>query len=185
MALSDVLDIAHKLASQQISEKNPDLKDADKVAEEVGVGAVIFNDLKNERNLAIDFDMNKIVQFEGDTGPYVQYTNARANSILRKSNYSLSGFNEDFKFYDQQAWPIIVRLSQYGQAVKRAWEMREPSIIAKYLLNLSRDFNSFYGNTVILVDGPELPSRLALVKATSTILKRGLELLGVKAPSQM
>ncbi|WP_439424744.1 arginine--tRNA ligase [Oenococcus alcoholitolerans] len=185
VALSDVLDIAHKLASQQISEKNPDLKDADKVAEEVGVGAVIFNDLKNERNLAIDFDMNKIVQFEGDTGPYVQYTNARANSILRKSNYSLSGFNEDFKFYDQQAWPIIVRLSQYGQAVKRAWEMREPSIIAKYLLNLSRDFNSFYGNTVILVDGPELPSRLALVKATSTILKRGLELLGVKAPSQM
>lgn len=182
--LVDVLDTARQLAAKQISEKNPGLKDADHVAEEVGAGAVVFNDLQKDRNLSIDFSLEDIVQFEGDTGPYVQYTHARAMSILRKSGQQLVS-NTELKFVDDEAWPIISRLSVYPETIKRAWQLREPSVIAKYLLSLARDFNSYYAHTKILVKDEKMNSRLSLVQGMCYVLENGLNLLGVSAPNQM
>ncbi|MHA5103943.1 arginine--tRNA ligase [Oenococcus oeni] len=182
--LVDVLDTARQLAAEQISEKNPGLENADHVAEEVGAGAVVFNDLQKDRNLSIDFNLEKIVQFEGDTGPYVQYTHARAMSILRKSGQQAI-LNTGVTFVDEEAWPIVSRLSAYPEMIKRAWQLREPSIVAKYLLSLARDFNSYYAHTKILVNNEKMQSRLSLVQGVCSVLKSGLNLLGVSAPNQM
>ncbi|MFT8324947.1 arginine--tRNA ligase [Oenococcus sicerae] len=184
VALADVLDAAKRLAAKQISEKNPDLKDADQVAEEVGAGAVVFNDLQKDRHLAIDFNLEEIVQFEGDTGPYVQYTHARAMSILRKSKQTVDS-QTGLILEDDEAWMIVSKLASYPGIIRRAWQLREPSVVAKYLLLLSRDFNSYYAHTKILVDDSGLNSRLYLVTALSKILEDGLNLLGVHAPDQM
>ncbi|EHN59629.1 arginine--tRNA ligase [Oenococcus kitaharae] len=182
--LVDVLDAAHKLAAEQIAKKNPDLQNAEQIAEEVGTGAVIFNDLQNDRNLAIDFNLEDIVQFEGDTGPYVQYTHVRAMSILRKAAQPVDS-TQEIRLADSEAWGIVAKLSEYGSAIQRAWQLREPSIIAKYLLNLAREFNSYYANTKILVADMNLNSRLALVKSVADVLASGLKLLGVAAPNKM
>ncbi|OIL08730.1 arginine--tRNA ligase [Oenococcus oeni] len=182
--LEQVLDSAHKLAKNQIAEKNPNLSNSDKVAEQVGTGAVIFNDLMNDRTLSIDFDLDQIVKFEGDTGPYVQYTHVRAVSILRKSSIKID-INDAIKLLDNDSWAVVSKLSVYPDIVKRAWILREPSIIAKYLLNLAHEFNSYYSKVHILVEDKQLSSRLALVDAVAIVLKKGLELLDVQAPDQM
>ncbi len=182
--LVSVLNKADELAKEQIKKKNPHLKNSDKVAREVGTGAVIFNDLQNQRELPINFDLEKIVQFEGNTGPYVQYTHVRANSILRKSHIKLNK-NQSYKLYDPEAWSIVTKLSQYPQVVVEAWQSREPGVIAKYLLRLSREFNTFYGHTKVLVENEAESSRLALVKAVGKILQKGLKLLDVHAPLRM
>ncbi|MDR0899868.1 MAG: arginine--tRNA ligase [Lactobacillaceae bacterium] len=179
--LVDVLNSASQLALEQIEQKNPDLSNKKEVAEAVGVGAVIFNDLENDRNLTIDFDINEIVRFEGDTGPYVQYANARIHSILRKAG----SFNLEGGLSDDQSWEVVSKMLDYPNIVKRAFDQRDPSIVAKYLLSLSRQFNSYYANTKILVEDDGLNARLTLIKSVSTILESGLALLGVKAPQEM
>lgn len=182
--LEDVLNDSIKLARQQIAQKNPDLQNADEVAKEVGVGAVIFHDLKNERTNSIDFKLDEVVKFEGETGPYVQYAHARAESILRKAgkpsfddtNLTLSG---------DEAWGILTRLGQYSEVIERAAREYDPSLIGKYALALAKDFNQYYAHTRILVDDNEKMARLALVQAVSDVLKSALALLGVKAPDEM
>lgn len=140
--------------------------------------------MQKDRHLAIDFNLEEIVQFEGDTGPYVQYTHARAMSILRKSKQTVDS-QTGLILEDDEAWMIVSKLASYPGIVRRAWQLREPSVVAKYLLLLSRDFNSYYAHTKILVDDSGLNSRLYLVTALSKILEDGLNLLGVYAPDQM
>ncbi|QBO36916.1 arginine--tRNA ligase [Periweissella cryptocerci] len=182
--LQDVLDDAVKLAGQQIEEKNPDLANKEQVAREVGIGAVVFHDLKNERLNNFDFSLAEVVRFEGDTGPYVQYSHARAQSILRKAgNPDLAGV--DLKISDEAAWDTLKALADFPATVRRALRDREPSIIAKYALNLSRAYNKYYANSKILTDDTEKPARLALVKSVATVLAESLRLLGVHAPNEM
>lgn len=186
--LVEVLDRAHQLALEQIQEKNSDLADIDNVAEAVGAGAVIFHDLMNDRTLSINFDLKDIVQFEGDTGPYVQYTNARAHSIIRKSGKTLDEINQTAikdVFSDDLTWQIIVNISNFERVIARAWREYEPSIIAKYALNLARSFNSYYSKSKILVDDDQLINRLKLVQSVIYILTESLRLLGVVAPVEM
>lgn len=182
--LNEVLDESVKMAKQQIVEKNPDLKDKDKVAEEVGVGAVVFGDLKNSRIDSIDFNLQEQLKFEGETGPYVQYAHARAQSILRKakSDYANAG---NYALADEDAWEVIKLLQSFPDIVKRANAEFEPSVIAKYSLRLAKAFNKYYAHTKILTEDDELNARLALVQSVSIILEESLRLLGVKAPNEM
>ncbi|MDO4671144.1 MAG: arginine--tRNA ligase [Aerococcus sp.] len=182
--LKDVLDEAQRLAKEQIEAKNPDLPNKEQVAQEVGVGAVIFHDLKSERLNNFDFSLEEVVRFEGETGPYVQYTNARAQSLLEKAGVDID-LNEIHHLDDDFSWRIVKLLNEYPEYVQRAFDTYEPSVIAKYTITLAQAFNKYYGNTRILDKDDQLNARLALVKATTIVLKDGLGLLGVKAPDKM
>ena len=182
--LEDVLNDSIKLARQQIAEKNPDLPNADEVAKQVGVGAVIFHDLKNDRRNAVNFKLEDVVKFEGETGPYVQYARARAESILRKGG--IRDFsNVDLTKVGDAAWDILSFLGQYSDVVERAAVNYDPSVIAKYALELSKKFNQYYAHNRILQDDEDQPARLALVQAVSHVLKDALAMLDIKAPDEM
>ena len=138
----------------------------------------------NERTLNFDFKLEDVVRFEGDTGPYVQYANARAHSILRKAgNPEIDP--EHLEISDEKVWETVKLLGTFNEVIRRAWRDREPSVIAKYALNLARTFSKYYANSKILVEDDELNARLALVQAVSNNLTESLRLLGVKAPSEM
>ncbi len=185
--LEEVLKEAVDLALEQITAKNPDLENKEEVAYQVGVGAVIFHDLKTERMNSFDFNLAEIVQFEGETGPYVQYTYARSQSIIRKYGKEISGDLTDasFALTDDYSWEIVKKLIDYPRIVELAIERFEPSQVAKYAVSLAQLFNKYYGNTRILEDNAQLDARLALVKAMTIVLKDALNLLGLEAPEEM
>ena len=183
--LDQVLKDAVALAKEQIQAKNPDLEDQDQVAHDVGVGAVIFHDLKNDRLDNFDFDLEEVVRFEGDTGPYVQYTNARAQSVLRKAKAMGKEVGTAKSLDDDWSFAVAKDLADFPDTIKKASEKFEPSIIAKYALNLAKKFNKYYANVKILTDDDQISERLALVEATSIVLTNALELLGVNAPKEM
>lgn len=171
-------------AEQQIAAKNPDLPNKEEVARQVGVGAIKFYDLKTDRMNGYDFDLEAMLSFEGETGPYVQYAYARIQSILRKADYQA---NPDAHYHleDSESWEILKILQDFSRVIERAANQFEPSIIAKYAINLAQHFNKYYAHTRILEESPERESRLALSYATGLVLKEALRLLGVEAPEQM
>ena len=183
--LEEVLDDAVASALEQIEEKNTDLPNKEVVADQVGIGAVIFHDLKNDRLNNFDFTIEEVVRFEGETGPYVQYTRARAMSILRKSGIAGIDTTVNYHLDDAYSWEIVKLLQSYPTDVLRAYEKFEPSVIAKHAIHLAQAFNKYYANSKVLADDAQRPARLALVQAVATILKEDLRLLGVKAPDQM
>ena len=171
-------------AKSQIEAKNPDLEDKDAVARAVGVGAVKFYDLKTDRRNGYDFDLEAMVSFEGETGPYIQYAYARIQSILRKANFHPDA-KATYSLNDPESWEIIKLLQDFGRVVKRAADNYEPSLIAKYAISLAQAFNKYYAHTRILDESPERDSRLALSYSTAVVLKEALRLLGVEAPEKM
>ena len=184
--LEEVLKEAVDLALEQITAKNPDLANKEAVAHQVGVGAVIFHDLKTERMNSFDFNLAEIVQFEGETGPYVQYTYARSKSIIRKYGKEIStDLTDAFGLTDDYSWEVVKKLMDYPRVVANAIERFEPSQVAKYAVQLAQLFNKYYGNTRILEDDAQLDARLALVKAMTVVLKNALGLLGIEAPEEM
>lgn len=180
--LEDVLKEAIQLAQQNISEKSSELEDKEEVARQVGVGAVIFQDLKNERMNNIEFALDDMLKFEGETGPYVQYTHARACSILRKVDLDIEG---DLQGLTAESWELVKLLNSFPSVIQKAYEKFEPSIVAKYVVDVAQAFNSYYAHTRILVKDHGLQARVALVRATTIILKEGLRLLGLQAPERM
>ena len=182
--LEMALDEAVERAAKQINEKNPTLANKEEVAQQVGVGAVKFYDLKTDRNNGYDFDLDEMVSFEGETGPYVQYAHARIQSILRKSGETVDP-NTEIIISSPEAWEIVKFLKEFPNVVKRAADNYEPSIIAKYALVLAQSFNKYYAHVRVLEKDAELSSRLALINATATVLKEALRLLGVAAPDTM
>ena len=182
--LEPTLQEAISRAKAQIEEKNPDLENKEEVAHAVGVGAVKFYDLKTDRRNGYDFDLEAMVSFEGETGPYVQYAYARIQSILRKANFTPST-DATYSLSDPESWEIIKLLQDFSRVVKRAAENYDPSLIAKYAINLAQAFNKFYAHTRILDESPERESRLALSYSTAVVLKEALRLLGVDAPEKM
>ena len=182
--LEPTLQEAISRAKAQIEEKNPELENKEEVAHAVGVGAVKFYDLKTDRRNGYDFDLEAMVSFEGETGPYVQYAYARIQSILRKANFTPST-NATYSLSDPESWEIIKLLQDFARVVKRAAENYDPSLIAKYAINLAQAFNKYYAHTRILDESPERESRLALSYSTAVVLKEALRLLGVDAPEKM
>ncbi|BBI26405.1 arginine--tRNA ligase [Enterococcus faecium] len=182
--LEEVLNEAIQSAKEQINEKNPDLENKDAVAKQVGVGAVIFHDLKNDRLNTFDFNLEEVVRFEGETGPYVQYTHARAVSLLEKAGFVPSE-TADYALNDDTSWEVVKLVQKYPETVLSAGEKYEPSVIAKHAIKLAQAFNKYYAHTKILADDEQKEARLALVYAVTVLLKEDLRLLGLHAPDKM
>ncbi len=182
--LEEVLNEAIQSAKEQISDKNPDLENKDAVAKQVGVGAVIFHDLKNDRLNTFDFNLEEVVRFEGETGPYVQYTHARAVSLLEKAGFVPSE-TADYALNDDTSWEVVKLVQKYPETVLSAGEKYEPSVIAKHAIKLAQAFNKYYAHTKILADDEQKEARLALVYAVTVLLKEDLRLLGLHAPDKM
>jgi arginyl-tRNA synthetase len=185
--LEEVLDRAVQLALETIREKNPHLKDPEEIAESVGVGAIVFNDLKNSRIRDINFDWDEIINFNGETGVYLQYTHARACSLLSKyeERYGHVG-TEGTLAMGEEGYGIAALLNEFEDRVRRASTEYEPSIISRYLLDLASQFNSFYNHHRVITKNPDVSrARALLVHAVRKILRCGLELLGVVAVEKM
>ncbi len=186
--LEDVLDRAVEDARAVVGEKNPDLPDLDAIAEAVGIGAIIFNDLKRERVKDVTFTWEEVLSFEGETGPYVQYTHARLGSILRKAAERGEGAAEPRLEVLEDAADVLLALGRFPAVVRSAAAHAEPSEVSQYLLGLCRDTSTWvqHKDHKVLGQEPELTAaRLALVRAARQVLANGLRLLGIAAPEQM
>ena len=182
--LEEVLNESIAMARDNIEAKNPNLVKKDEVAKQVGVGAVIFHDLQNNRMNDIEFSLEEMLRFEGETGPYVQYTYARACSILRKANYRPKIPAAYVNSWDKE-WKTAILLMEFAPAIKRACDNYDPSQIAKYIIDLAQAFNKYYAEVKVLQECAEKEARLALVYAVTIVLQEGLRLLGIIAPEEM
>ncbi|MCT2535475.1 arginine--tRNA ligase [Aquibacillus koreensis] len=184
--LEEVLKEAIELATENIESRNHELENKEEVAKSVGVGAVIFHDLKNYRQNDIEFSLESMLTFEGETGPYIQYTYARACSILRKGMNQVEIVEQSYQaFQDDKAWTVLSLLMKFEEVITHAYHQFDPSQIAKYTIDLAQAFNKYYATVRILEEDNQLGSRLQLVEATTIVLKEGLRLLGLKAPEKM
>lgn len=182
--LEEVLNEAIESAKEQITEKNPGLANKDEVAKQVGVGAVVFHDLKNDRLNNFDFTLEEVVRFEGETGPYVQYSHARAMSILEKAQFDPANAKA-LALNDAESWEVIKLIQRYPETILQAADKYEPSVIAKHAIKLAQAFNKYYANVKILAEDAQKDARLALVYAVTVLLKEDLRLLGLHAPDKM
>ncbi|WP_033829606.1 arginine--tRNA ligase [Bacillus andreraoultii] len=183
--LEEVLQDAIDLALKNIESRNPDLENKEDVARMVGVGAVIFHDLKNFRLNDIEFSLDTMLTFEGETGPYLQYTYARACSLLEKaSGQTVSSISPE-AFGNEKAWAIVYLLTKFEEVIQAAFNEFDPSRIAKYLIDLAQAFNKYYGSVKILENDAQLGARLQLVEAITVVIKEGLRILGLGAPQKM
>lgn len=183
----DILNEAIGRAKSLIQIKNPDLPDKEEVAKKVGVGAIIFHDLFNQRIKNVDFSWEDVLSFEGTTGPYVQYTYARAKSILKKNIDEMIPETIDFSvLIEDTSYVLIKELSGYEEAIIKAAERYEPSIIARHLIKVATAFNKFYHNCPILhADEKTKKARLVLVDLTQSIISDSCSLLGISCPEEM
>ncbi len=185
--MEDILNSAVEKTLNIIDEKNPNINNKQVVAEQVGIGAVIFNDLYNSRIKNVVFDLQKMLNFDGETGPYVQYTHARACSILRKADVSEIDFDIDFSLLNDDASVDVCRvLGEYPDKLIDAAEKYEPYIVTRHLVALCQAFNKFYhDNSILGSDGDVKKARIALTYAVKTVIASGLSVLGIKAPEEM
>lgn len=182
--LYDVIEEAILSASKAIFDKNPNLANQDSVAKAVGIGAVIFNDLKNDRNIDIEFNLESMLAFEGQTGPYLQYSSVRIASILKNqvlsNDFPFESFKADLPF------ELIKQLSAFEDALDKAAELNGPHVISRYLLQLAQTFNQFYGQYKIITEDEALKqANLHLIQAVRTVLNEGMRLLGMIALDEM
>jgi arginyl-tRNA synthetase len=190
--LVDVLEAAIDKVKELIREKNPDLADADQVAREVGIGAVVFNDLKNHRENDIDFDLDAITSFEGKTGPYVMYSHARACSILGKAGEPVDPAADPAPLADEAEALLVRLIAQFPERVLAGREKDEPSEVARHLLDLCEAFHAYHTKggrdraLRVLADDPAVrAARLRLTDAVRQTLSNGLTLLGIASPRSM
>ena len=186
--MEDILNHAIEKTKNIIEEKNPNLENKDQVAKDVGIGAVIFNDLFNSRVKNVVFDLERMLNFQGETGPYVQYTHARACSILEKENFNEDLIkNIDYRLIsDEYSFELVKLLSQYPDKIVDASNKYEPFIITRHLVNICQAFNKFYDeNNIKNSEQPLKNARLAIVYATKMVVSNGLYLLGINAPEKM
>lgn len=194
--LEDVLLRAIEQTKQIIIDKNVNTDDIDKTAKEVGIGAVIFQELSNNRIKDYVFSWDKVLNFEGETGPYVQYSHARAASVLRKAGEEgESILNAQYKSDDNvgadyltstSGYELAKLIYQFPQVIIEAADKYEPSIITRHIVNVAQSFNKFYHDEYILVDDDnERKAKLRLVAASKATIQNGLKLLGMAAPERM
>lgn len=185
--LDEVLDEAVARAREVIREKNPDLENAEEVAEQVGVSAIVFNDLKNARIKDVKFDLEAMTRFDGETGPYVQYAVARLSSILRKSDVDESDAFADVDFaLLADAENVLLAMLDFGPTVQRAAEQNEPSAITNLMIAIAGEIHSYLKEHHVLRAEPDVRrARLALVAAARRCLKTGMDLIGVATPDRM
>lgn len=191
--LEDVLNKAVEKTREIIAEKNQNSDlDIDEVAKEVGIGAVIFQELSNNRIKDYTFKWDKVLNFDGETGPYVQYTHARCASVIKKAGEDTVKKAENTSGLDygyltsESAYELTKLLYRFPDVIKDACEKYEPSIVTRHIVDMAQGLNKFYHDEHILTDNDEeKAAKVALVIATKTAIKNGLALLGMKAPERM
>ena len=188
--LEDVLRQAIDKTKEIIMEKNPGAGDIDEIAKEVGVGAVVFQELSNSRIKDYTFSWSRTLSFEGETGPYVQYTHARCCALKRKANLEISAdlvANINFDLLsDEDSSDVLKVIETFNKSIQTSMRKNEPHIVTRFVLDLAQAFNKFYHNNPIIVEDKELMiARLALVESTRQTIENALDLLGMKAPERM
>lgn len=185
--MDDVLNKSIELAEKIIEEKNPDLPNKKQIAQQVGVGAIIFNDLSSDRVKNVDFDWDRVLDFEGDSGPYVQYCAVRCKSILKKFDGKIpTETSVDLATSEEKT--LVKQLLLYPEVLSISYKNFKPSFLAQYLLEVCKAFGSFYTHCKILDDNLDEKtklSRLRLVQCTETLLTEGLRMLGIQSPEKM
>ena len=183
----DILLEAIAKIKEIIEEKNPDLPDKDETAKKIGVGAVLFNDLYNQRIKDVSFKWEKLLNFDGETGPYVQYTHARCCSILKKLEDFTPSANIDYSaILDPEAIDLLKEINRFPKVIKDAADRYEPSAIARFAVDVSQSFNKFYNACRIHVDDISVRNaRATLVYITKKTIKDAMALLGIDCPEQM
>lgn len=185
--MEDILNQSVEKTKTIIEEKNPNLPDKDKVAEEVGIGAIIFDDLYNSRIKNVVFNLERMLNFDGETGPYAQYTHARACSILKKAGVSSIEDNIDCSLISDNASVNVAKvLNDFPSKLIEAAEKNEPYIVTRHIIEICKAFNKFYNENNIMNSEEETKrARLVVVIAVKNAIKTGLELIGLNAPEQM
>lgn len=185
--VEDLLNNAIYEAKRIIEEKNPDLENKEETAKKVGIGAVIFNDLATSRIKDEVFDIKAMLNFQGETGPYIQYTYVRTNSVLEKVQKMPEFRNIDLELLqDEYSQSIIKLIYNFEDTLKQVIDKSEPSILARYLIDLSKAFSLFYNENKIICDDKNLQeARVYLTYATGKVLKNGAKLLGIEMPEKM
>lgn len=185
--LEDLLNEAISRAREIIEEKNPDLENKEEIAKKVGIGAVIFNDLYNSRIKDEIFDWDTMLNFNGETGPYLQYMYVRTNSILEKVDHLPNGNEVDYELLnDEASINLIKAIYNFTDSVKLAASKNEPYVISRYLINLAQLFSTFYNENKIIDDNEGIKqARVYLTYCTNIVLKEGATLLGIEMPERM
>lgn len=184
--LEDVLNKSVEKALQIITEKSPDLENKEEVAEQVGIGAVLFSVLYNSRIKDIVFSYDRVLNFDGETGPYVQYTHARCNSVLKKAGEYDGGEVDYSGISDEESSEVVKLIASFPEAVKAAAEKYEPCFVARHLVSLAQSYNRFYLANRIADAEPKIRNaRVLLTTAVKNVLESGLALLGIAAPEKM
>jgi len=184
--LEDILKEAVTRAKAIIEEKNPNIEGKDDIAKKVGIGAVIFNDLSN--NIIKDevFDWDIMLNFQGETGPYIQYMYVRTKSILEKENYVMNKDLVDISELEEHGIELIKQIYSFNDIVKQAVDKNEPSIISRYLIDVAKLYSSFYNDNKIIVEDEKIKNtRLCLTYMVGNVLKIGTGLLGMEMPDRM
>lgn len=185
--LEEILQEAIQRAREIIQEKNPDLENKEEIAKRVGIGAIIFNDLANSRVKDEIFDWDTILNFQGETGPYIQYIFVRTKSVLEKANYLPEFAKLDFDVLsDEYSQKVMKLLYQYHDILKQVIDKNEPSILSRYLIDLAKAYSVFYNeNKIIVEDQKQKDARLYLTYAVNLVLESGAKLLGIQMPDKM
>lgn len=182
----DILLEAIDKVKQIILTKNPDLEDKDETAKMVGVGAIIFHDLYNQRIKDVSFKWDKVLNFDGETGPYVQYTYCRCASILRTVSYNENAAIDYSRLLDEEAIALLKEINRFPQVVLDAAEKYEPSVVARFAMDVAQAFSRFYNACRVNVEDDDTRNaRVKLVSLTKTTLRDALDLLGIRCPEQM
>lgn len=182
--LEDVLLTSIEKTKNIIADR--DIEDKEKLASDIGIGAVVFQELFNDRNKDYVFDWDKLLSFEGETGPYVQYTHARISSLLKKGEFNNETSIDYSLLKEPEEIEIIKHLAKFPEVIIEAGEKYQPFIITRFIVALCQMYNSYYASTSILTDDEKLKeARLALSFAVKTTIKNGLEILGIKTPEKM
>jgi len=182
----DVLNRAVELVRDLMKEKNPDLPNRDKIAEQVATGAIIFNDLINDRVRDIEFDWDKALSFEGDSGPYLQYVAVRCRGVLKKAGLDLPATEQLQDLSSNEERDLLKTLMQFEMVLAQSFKTFKPNILASYMLDVCTAFNRFYHNHKIIGGESELvSSRLALVFITQAVMNQGLRVLNMPSPEAM
>jgi arginyl-tRNA synthetase len=170
-----------------INEKNPDLKDKELVAKQVASGAIKYFQLSHNLKSDIVFDPQKVVTFEGSTGPYLQYSHARIHGIIRKAGKINTDFNHDTIKLDELETTVLRKLHQFPEVLAEVARDAVPNLLCNYLIELAQSFNSFYQTIPVLQEQDEnlKAFRFSLISATAQIMNNGLDLLGIEAPEEM
>ena len=187
--IKDLINDAINKSKEILINKNKEVEDIEILSKQIGVGALVFNYLKSNKLKDILFDLDETLRFDGETGPYIQYTYVRTKSILEKSGYVVSDF-ENIKLdllTNSEEIELVKKLGEFENIIKRAAQDFEPSIIAKYLIDISSLFSKFYNNIKVLETNNEdlKKARVALVYSTGIVIKNGLNILGIDTPSKM